>query len=410
MIASPRHTKPQRRGDVDSLRALLVLGLVFFHTARIFDLMPYYVKNQQTSTLLMALVGFVSQWGMPLLFFMAGIATWHSLNHRTVAEYLKERIRRLLIPFIFGVAVIAPPLRYYALLANPDYHDSFWQFYPQFFRIVFTPSFPRFFHADQEVGLFEIAHLWFLYYLFVFSLMALPLFVLLRKDSGHGFISRLAKLCERRGAILVLALPVVSIELFVHLGESAGWNRYSFLSFLILGFIFASDIRFEESASRNSIIALAAGTLALAIFFWASVKTWQEGIDPSRGYALESALWRSFKGFSSWFWVMALWGLGQRYKRRRSSLQQTSVETHSKPAAIDKILRYANEAVLPFYIIHETVVVIIGFYVVKWEAAIVVKYFAVSLASVAATLLVYEVFARRTNITRLLFGVKLRKS
>ncbi len=407
MIASPANNKINRRGDVDSVRALLVLGLVFFHTARIFDLMPYYVKNEQTSLLMMALVGFVSQWGMPLLFFMAGIATWHSLNHRTVGEYLKERVRRLLIPFIFGVAVIAPPLRYYALLANPDYQDSFWQFYPQFFRVVLTPSFPRFFHADPAVGLFEIAHLWFLYYLFIFSLMALPLFVYLRKDSR--FVSRVANLCELRGAILLLAVPVVSIELFVHLGESAGWNRYSFLSFLIMGFIFASDDRFEESASRNSIIALAAGALALAVFFWASVKTWQEGIDPSRGYGIESVLWRMFKGLSSWFWVIGLWGLGQRYKRRRSSLRQTINDTHSKPAVIDKILRYANEVVLPFYIIHETVVVIIGFYVVKWEAGVMAKYFAVSLASVAATLLLYEVFARRTNITRLLFGVKLKK-
>lgn len=410
MIASPANNKINRRGDVDSIRALLVLGLVFFHTARIFDLLPYYVKNEQTSVLMMALVGFVSQWGMPLLFFMAGIAAWHSLNHRTVGEYLIERIRRLIIPFLFGIIVIVPPLRYYSLLANPDFHDSFWQFYPQFFRVVFDPTFPRFFYADPEVGLFEIAHLWFLYYLFIFSLMALPVFVYLRRESGHRFVLWLARLCERRGAILLLAIPVVSIELFANLGESAGWNRYSFLSFLIFGYIFASDIGFEESASRNSTIALVAGTLALAIFFWASVTTWQSGIDPSRGYALPSVLWRMFKGCSSWFWVIAVWGLGQRYKRRRSSLEQTSVETRSRPAVIDKILRYANEAVLPFYIIHETVVVIIGFYVVKWEAGVVVKYFAISLASLTATLLIYEVFARRTNITRILFGAKLRKA
>jgi hypothetical protein len=343
---------------------------------------------------------------MPLLFFMAGIAAWHSLSHRTVGQFIRERTLRLLIPFLFGVAVIVPPLRYYNLLANSDYQSSFWQFYLQFFRVVFYPSFPQFFGADPAIGLFEIAHLWFLYYLFVFCLMALPLFAWLKRDAGQRFISRLANLCERRGAILLLALPVALIELSANLVETAGWNRYSFLSFLVFGFLFASNKRFEGSAARDSIIALAAGTLAIAIFFWASVATWQQGIEPTRGYSLWSILWRLFKGFSSWFWVIALWGLGQRYNRHRSSLERASSETQGKLRIIDKTLRYANEAVLPFYIIHETVVVIIGFYVVKWDAGVTIKYFAISLASVTATLLVYEVFARRTSITRLLFGMK----
>jgi hypothetical protein len=400
MIARPANNKLERRGDVDSIRALIVLGLVFFHAARIFDLMPYYVKNQQTSVLLMALVGFFSQWGMPLLFFMAGIATWHSLNRRSVSQFIRERIRRLLVPFLFGVAVIVPPLRYYNLLTNPDYHDSFRQFYPQFLRVVITPTFPRFFRADPAVGLFEIAHLWFLYYLFVFSLMALPLFVYLKRDAGKKLVSFLARNSEPRGAILLLAIPVVSIEVFVQAGESAGWNRYSFLFFLVCGYLFASDARFEESARRNAVIALIVGTLALAVFFRVSVLTFQEGIDPSRGYALESVLWRSFKGCSAFFWVMGIWGLGQRYSRRR---------TKPRLGLSKSILRYSNEAVLPFYIIHETVVVIIGFYVVNWEVGVMTKYFLISGASVAATLLIYEALFRHARITRALLGMKLQK-
>ncbi|HLG16462.1 MAG TPA: acyltransferase [Blastocatellia bacterium] len=406
LAAGPAKNKVERRSDVDVLRAAVVLGLIFFHTAKIFDLLPYYVKNEQTSILLMALVGFVSQWGMPLLFFMAGIATWHSLGVRTPTQFVRERFRRLVVPFIFGMCVIVPPMRYYNLLTNPDYHDSFRQFYPKFFSVVLKLSFPRFIQPDPAVGIFETAHLWFLYYLFVFSLMALPLFVCVRSDAGQRLVARLAGLCRRRGAILLLAIPVVSIELFVGLGESVGWNRYSFLSFLIFGYLFASNAGFEELAKRDSTIGLIAGTITVAAFFWVSVLAWQAGTDPSHGYALESVLWRLFKGCSSWFWVIAIGGLGQRYKQHRASREQRADLRAGEPGPAHKVLQYANEAVMPFYVIHQAVIVIIGFYVVKWDAGVMAKYWIISLASLAGSLLLYETLARRTSVTRFLFGMK----
>ena len=92
------------------------------------------------------------------------------------------------------------------------------------------------------------------------------------------------------------------------------------------------------------------------------------------------------------------------YGRHRAFKEETAKPGGARP--LSKILEYANEAVLPFYIIHQTVIVIIGFHVVKWRASVMVKYFTISLASVALTLLLYDLFVRRTNITRLLFGMK----
>lgn len=392
------------------MRAFLVLGLILFHTARIFDFLPYYVKNEQTSIVLMALVGFASQWGMPLLFFLAGIASWHSLMSRTPGEYVKERLKRLVVPFLFGICVIVPPARYYSLMTNPDYTESFWQFYPKFFRVVLEPGFPQFIGPDPSVGIFDTAHLWFLYHLFAFSMIALPLFVYLRSNGGQQLASRLLDFCEHRGAILLLGILVVLIELFVNLGESVGWNRYAFLSFLIYGYLFGSQQGFERLAGRDVIIAIVAGIFSLAAFFLASILARDAGLDPSSGYATESVLWRLFKGSSSWFWVVAIWGLAYRYRQSRTDNKQPVVETSRGNKGIaSKVSPYANEAVLPFYIIHEPVIVIVGYYIVKLETNVAVKYTVISITSLIVTLLLYELLVRRISVMRVLFGMRLKR-
>lgn len=400
-----------RRPDVDLLRAALVLGLVFFHTANIFDLLPYAVKNEQKSIFLMLLVGFFSQWGMPLLFLMAGISTWHSLSRRSGSEFIFERIRRLLVPFIIGMLVIVPPQRYYGLLSNPDFRESFRQFYPRFFHVALTPDFPLFIGADPSVGYFEISHLWFLFYLLVFSLIALPFFLFLKTRRGELFSRRLARLFEGP-RVLFLAAPIVIVELFLRFGGSGGWNRLTFLVFLVCGYLFASNLEFERSARSNWPIALFLGSVSIILFFWISVITWHSGIDPSNGYGPLSVFWRVLKGCTSWFWVVSIWGIGQSYTHRRSEkahsfeTQRRTSKSDSARASWHKVLAYANEAVLPFYVIHQTVIVIIGYYVVKWHTGVAVKFLTISFASAVMTFLLYDVLVRRTNFTRVLFGMK----
>jgi surface polysaccharide O-acyltransferase-like enzyme len=399
-------TRLERRGEVDLMRGAVVLGLIFFHTARIFDLLPFNVKNDELSLTLMALVGFVSQWGMPLMFFIAGIAAWHALAKRSTGEFAKERFLRLIIPLIFGIFVIVPPQNYYYLRTNPTYIESFWEYYPSFFRGFFKFDFPSFMN--------DPAHLWFLYYLFVYSMAALPLFVYLRRDAGQRFVSRLAAFCQRPGAIFLLALPIIVIEIFIPTEGTGGWNRYAYIPFLIYGYLFASDARFDQSMLRHRNTALAGGTLFVIAFFGISIITWQAGIDPTRGYEWESILWRLFKSFSSWFWIVAILGWAQRYKQPKADLKQRDGQStapprhHRKSKFVYKVSRYASEAVLPFYIIHQTVLIIIGFYVVRWEAGVMVKYLTISIATFITTLVLYDLI-RRTNPTRVLFGMKTMK-
>ncbi|MGZ3637449.1 MAG: acyltransferase family protein, partial [Ktedonobacterales bacterium] len=101
--------KTPRRYELDWLRTCVVFGLIPFHTAIIFTTgLGDYVKNEQQTPVMNVLAGFITFWGIPLLFFVAGAASQFALRSRSPRQYVIERVMRLGIPFVFGVLVIVP--------------------------------------------------------------------------------------------------------------------------------------------------------------------------------------------------------------------------------------------------------------------------------------------------------------
>lgn len=374
--------KPERRYDLDWLRVLAVLLLLYFHTAAIFyvgELGEFYVKNEKSSYAMNCLIAFVHQWHMPLFFLLSGAGTWFALSFRSVVDYVQERFKRLFIPFLFGTLVLVPAQVYYRLLSNPSYQDSYLQFYPQFFNGI------------RPQGNFEWAHLWFALYLFVFSLVALPLFVHL-KEAGAHLLSKLAVGMEKPGAIFLLALPLAVIEAALRPRWPGFQNLYDdwanfclYLLYFIYGYLICSDARFGQAIDRHLRIALVlAVTCMLALF-----GLWETDSLPERGYSLEYILYQLLRGVDSWFWVVALVGLGRRYLNFNS-----------------KLLQYASIASYPFYILHQTVLVAIAFYVVRWSAGVMAKFWVISTTSLIVTIALYELLIRRNNVARFFFGLK----
>ena len=102
--------RPPRRNDIDWLRIAAVLLLIPYHTARCFNWdEDFYVKNDPPWQPAQRFVEFVNPWQMSLLFLLAGASTWLAFRHRGPGEYVGERAKRLLIPFVFGLIVIVPP-------------------------------------------------------------------------------------------------------------------------------------------------------------------------------------------------------------------------------------------------------------------------------------------------------------
>jgi peptidoglycan/LPS O-acetylase OafA/YrhL len=364
-----------RRYDLDWLRIAAVFMLIPYHSSRLFDVLEaYYVKNAKTSVAMTGIRTFLDPWGMPLLFVISGATSWLALRRRTGAQYTRERTLRLLIPLLFGLAVIVPPQAYIAWLGQGN-KGSYWQFYRQYW--VIHPE-----DLTGFTGMFTLGHLWFVLFLFVFSLVALPLFLYLKGSSGSHAIGSLAGLCQRPGAIFLFAIPLWVTEALPGLG---GVNPFAYILLFIAGFVLLADPRFQVAMDRSWRWALGLGTITLAAVM--AVKL--SGIQFVE-YSWQSTLFDLLRYFTTWAWVIGLLGFGHRHLNRTN-----------------RFLPYLNAAAYPFYILHQTVIVFIGFYVVHWSIDIFSKFVIIVVAATGITLGLCEL-VQRWNMTRSILGMKPR--
>lgn len=357
--------RPKRRYDIDWLRVLAVLLLFYVHPAKIFyGFGPWYVQNPQKSQVLSVLTFFIEHWHMQLLFLLAGAATWFALGFRSSGEYVKERFKRLLIPCLFGILVIVPPQIYIERLGIGRY--SYIDYYPKYFDPQFTQG-------------FDMGHLWFIAYLFGYSLLALPLFLFLKRDAGKRVVAGLASFMTIPGAIFLFALPIMVMDYILY---DFYPNPFYFFTFFLYGYLLLADERFEKAIDRHKLVALVLGVGLYAVWF---------ALVTQRVIAM-NWLGPVQSGLITWCCLIAVLGYGKKLL-----------------IFTNRFLKYANEASYPVYILHQTVIVFIGYYVIRWNAGVLVKFLAVVLASLALTTLIYDILVKRTNITRFLFGMRPRK-
>jgi peptidoglycan/LPS O-acetylase OafA/YrhL len=376
--------KPIRRYDIDALRIYAVILLIIFHTAMLFAFgTPYFIQNADLSVEMLIFVFVVNIFHMPLFFFLAGMSTSYSLNFRTGKEYLKERLRRILIPLILGILIVIPPIVYFERRAwwsatrynSENFNGTFIEFYPLFF----------------EIGTFDYYHLWFIAYLFIFSLVALKLFLRWKKDEGKQKISSMAEKFGKGKKIFLFSLPLIIFNVslrWIFPGISKLFiddlaNVLSYLSIFIFGFLIVSDSRFEKSIDRNKKVAL---TLAIITSFIVIIFL-GPGYDPFGnpvGYAI---YWTSFS-FSGWCWLIAIYGYGKKYLTKQNSY-----------------INYLSKIALPMYIIHLTVIIMIGFYVLQWEAHWAIKFLIITTSSLIITILLC-IIIKTNNVTRFIFGMR----
>ena len=355
----------QRRYDLDWLRVLGVLLLVPFHAALIFVLDPHsimYVKDTIDSPALTRMVGFIHMWHMPLLFVVSGSAVYFALGFRSAGQYIQERFARLMIPLIFGVATYIPLTTYIQRSAALSLAEA----YRGFFHFDFA-------RLDGVNGSFTPAHLWFILYLFAFSLIGLPLFLAIRKKDAYrselGAISPIL--------LILRGLPLAFTAALNILGDK---NPIYYFVVFAYGFLIASDPRLQQGVDRLTWGSLAFGFLAVII----------QWITP-QDYAPWTMAWIAnglVYEMGRWMLTLAALGLGHRFLNRSN-----------------KLLRYANEAAMPFYLLHMTFTVLTGFFLVRLAAPVAVKYPLIVVSATGLTICAYEL-VRRWKFSRLVFGMK----
>ncbi|MCC8174094.1 MAG: acyltransferase family protein [Odoribacter sp.] len=109
-------------------------------------------------------------------------------------------------------------------------------------------------------------------------------------------------------------------------------------------------------------------------------------------YPYKPIVFRFLKVFNLWSWILALFGLAAAYLNCPS-----------------KALAYVNEAVYPFYIIHQTIIIILGYYLKDLDWGFWHKFSIMVIATFCLTWIIYEFFIRRCNFMRLLFGLKIKR-
>ena len=363
----------KRRYDLDWLRILGVLLLVPFHVALIFVLDPnsiMYIKDVVNSAFLDESAGFVHMWHMPLLFVISGASTYYALGFRSASAYVRERFLRLLIPFLFGVVTYIPLTTYIRRAGSLSF--------PEHYLGFFTFDLER---LDGFNGTFTPAHLWFILFLFVFSLAALPIFLALRSEKGQGVVKGLATATQAPGGLFLWGIPLALVAALDLLGDKN--PLYYFLVFCY-GYLLTSDERFQIAIDQITWVALAYGIFE-AIF---------RVLAPQWQYAEWSWQWVSLGlmyELGRWSLTLAWLGLGHRFLNRGGRLLQS-----------------LSEAAMPFYLLHMTFSVLAGAFIIRFELPIVVKYSLVVILATSLTWGVYEL-ARRWNPTRWLLGMKTLK-
>ncbi len=368
-----------RRYDLDWLRVMAVLLLVPFHSALIFNFNPnrvVWVKNQVESLFLIYAAEVLRQFHMPLLFFIAGASSWYALDLRSSGQYIKARVLRLFIPYIFCVPILIPPMLYVQFLWKPELlnrYASFFEYYPHFFQ--FTND------LTGYNGTFTPGHLWFIIYLFLFSLFVLPIFLYLKGIKGQKLTSTIAELTDKPGMILLFVIPI----LISHGLSTLHANPFYYICFFVFGYIIMTDMRFQVTIRRYTMMALAFAVVSAAILvFWLYPLS-----SKLSGFHWQSILIDFVKSLNTWCWIMALLGLG-----------------HKHLSFTNRLLHYANSAAYPFYLLHLPVNTIIAYFVIQWSTGIGMKYLLINVITIVVTILIYDLLVKRTSLTRVLFGMR----
>jgi len=360
----------ERRYDLDWLRVLGVLLLIPFHVALIFVLDPnaiMYIKDVVNSRVLEVAAGFVHMWHMPMLFIISGSATYFALGFRSARQYIRERFLRLFIPLVLGVLTFVPFTTY----IQHSNILSLQEGYIGYFHFDLN-------HLDGLNGTFTPAHLWFILYLFVFSLIGLPLFQALRSGKGKGVIKALGTLTQAPLSLMVWGTPLTLVAALNMLGDK---NPLYYFLIYFYGFVLAGDARFQQSIDKLTWVALASGVFAVVINMLMPIQSYTEWTVQWMALGLMYEMGR-------WALTLAVLGLGHRFLNRTSNL-----------------LRYASEAAMPFYLLHMTFSVLTGYFAIQLDAPVAVKYPLIVLVATGSTLVAYEL-VRRWNMTRWLFGMK----
>jgi glucans biosynthesis protein C len=357
-----------RRYDLDWMRVFAILTIFVYHSTRFFNSDDWHVKNPLTYPLVDVWNMFASDWMMPLIFAISGASLFYALGKGGVAaaagKFIKDKVLRLLVPLMVGMFTAGLIQVYLERVSHYQFTGTLFQFLPHYFEGIYgiTPN-----------GNFALVgnHLWYLAVLFILSLLCLPLLFLLRSRPGSWALGKLTDFLAIPGVFYLLGVVITFLN---KLDPDSFWgfdkfnfNLAVYLAFLLFGYMLMASTKLQHSIQRLRWVSL-----LVTVFLTVLILRGENHDD-----------------WMAWFFTLTAFGFGMKHLNFNKSF-----------------LAYASEAVLPFYILHQTVLLCVGFFVVQWNLPGLLKWAIILPVSFVIIMALYEFVVRRFNILRVLFGMK----
>ena len=376
---------PSRRYDLDWLRVAVFALLIGFHIGMFYvQNWGWHVKSQYLNDDLDKVMLFVEPWRMASLWLISGIAIRFVLAKVSLFRFVTQRSYRLLLPLAFGVLVIVPPQLYFEMTANGDLHSSYWQFYQEFF----TQNSPMF--EKYRYGIFQHIngnHLWYLQALWKYSLYLIPLLPLFNSVIFNRISSRFFKLNGMLQVALAL-IPIAIIQLTVELDLV----RYP-LGFLFLcyGYLIGwnSDFWAKVKAKRRTLLTCFLINYLLFVSFYSLIFM---GDDPALKDGLVGLAGMCCYALQRLLGLLMVLGYAHQYLNKKSNK-----------------LGYFSDAVYPFYIVHQTIIIVAGSLLSQFSLGAYVEPILLFIITIAGCFVTYELI-RRSALLRPMFGLKQSKA
>ncbi|WP_086932395.1 acyltransferase family protein [Agarilytica rhodophyticola] len=365
--------KVQRYSELDWLRVILILAVFLHHVFMPFNGDKWHVMNTQSSKLLDDIMVYFEQLRLPTLFFIAGAGSLLLLKKTKTRTFIISKFHRLFIPLIVGMMLIVPPQNYYE---NVNEYTGIIDAYKHLF---FS---------------FDANHLWFIEFLIVFMLLAIPAKSALNSQAGCIVINKLEQLVvsSKHGLfslVLIISLFRCSLKLLMP-SEDNGVDNLSvsifFLLFFMAGMSFMSKPKIWEQLSINR-------SVNLKWFIFSSIVFYSYYFMPDMSdyvpLVIRWQLWWLVCTLVSWSGLLAMIGY--------ASALCTKTPTW---------LHTANELIYPFYILHQTIIVALAFYIVQWDKGIAIKSITLLLSTFLVCSFLCYFFVKPVSFFRYLFGLK----
>ena len=344
----------ERRNDIDWLRVIAIGLLLIYHVAIIFQpwaMFVGFIRSDETIENLWKPMTMLNVWRIPLLFYVSGMGVYFAMRKRIWAELLRERSKRILLPFVFGIVAIVP----LQFLVFQRYYNL-----------------PLSYYAHP-------AHLWFLGNIFIYVLILLPVFYFLKHRVGDKLMRVVSLVMSNPfgpisiSVFFILETLIVKPQVFEMYAQT--WHGF-FLGLLafFFGFIFVySGKTFWQTILKWRWLYL---TIAVALYI-------------TRFLVFDLKSPNYLMALESHFWILSVFGFGYCYLNKPS-----------------KVLSYLSQAAYPVYIIHMLVLYAGALVILPLSLPVILKFIIMSIFTISVSILIYELIIRRITFLRPLFGLK----